>query len=208
VALGSEPTLPFDIVESTWLVKLPNRILTTEELIGFRAQALSKHKSFVMDMMDRVDETKRRNLRVFEIKYRHTIKDWDFKPGTLVQMRNSTIEKNLDRKMYPRYKGPLVVIRRSKGGAYILAEMDGTVLREKVAAFRVLPHVARYEPIDLPEDITKLIDINTEQLESMVNDDEESYGGLGPDYPFDAIPNLRLEDNNEEDAVDSQEKDI
>ena len=122
-----------------------------------------------------------------------SIKDFDFKPGTLVQVRNTRIEKSLDRKMHPRYMGPMIVIRRTKGGAYILAEMDGSVLREKVAAFRVLPHKARYEPIALPDNIHDLIDLDPLQLRQMVEEEEvdESYSP-GRDLVFDAIPNLRM----------------
>lgn len=191
---GAEPILPFDIVESTWLVNPPNRILTREELIGYRAQALSKHRTFVNNMRARVDENKRRELRNFEKKYRNVIYDFDFKPGQLVQVRNTAIEKDLDRKMYPRYRGPLVVIRRTQGGSYIIAEMDGTVFKEKVGAFRVIPHKARYEPIDLPENIYDLIDMTKEQLERMATEDldEESKKSKGRDYIFDDIPNLRL----------------
>ncbi|THU82083.1 hypothetical protein K435DRAFT_591659, partial [Dendrothele bispora CBS 962.96] len=58
IALGAEPILPLDIVESTWLVKLPDRVLTLEELIGYRAQALAKHRVHVEDMIKRVDEGK------------------------------------------------------------------------------------------------------------------------------------------------------
>ena len=92
--------------------------------------------------------------------------------------------------MYARYKGPMVVIRRAHGGAYILAEMDGTVLKDKVAAFRVMPHWARYKPIELPEDIHELIDLNPDQLEAMVEDNDEVE--VGRDFIFDAIPNLRI----------------
>ena len=201
IVLGAEPLLPFDIVESTWLVKLPNRILTTDELIGYRAQALARHRVHVQDMIDRVSERKLSELRKFEKKYRHVIKDWDFKPGTLVQVRNTRIEKNLDRKMYPRYLGPMIVIKRSRGGAYILAEMDGTVLREKVAAFRVLPHKARYEPIELPANIHDLIDLNSEQLKTLVEDNStELPWSPGKDYIFEGMPNMKVPvyDNNGE----------
>jgi hypothetical protein len=97
--------------------------------------------------------------------------------------------------MYPRYKGPMVVIRRTRGGSYIVAEMDGTVLKTKIGAFRVLPHRARYEPIELPKDIHDLIDLTRDQLDRMVKDEEvkavRSLQNSG-DPVFDKIPNLRL----------------
>ncbi|KAF8828366.1 hypothetical protein HHX47_DHR4000660 [Lentinula edodes] len=202
---GAEPLLPFDIVESTWLVNPPNRILTRDELIGYRAQALSKHNSFIEKVRRRVDANKVAELRRFERKYRHTIKDWDFKPGQLVQVRNSGIEKSLDRKMYPRYRGPMVVIRRTKGGSYIIAEMDGTVLKEKVGAFRVLPHFTRNEPIELPNNIHELIDLTAEQLDLMVEDEDEDWMSPENDYIFDAIPHLRLSDTDSDEELSEGE---
>ena len=200
IVTGAEPILPLDIVESTWLVKPPDRVLTLEELLGFRAQALAKHRTHVNEMRERVDENKRIALIKFEKEFGNTIRDYDFKPGTLVQVRNTQIEKSLDRKMYPRYKGPMIVIRRTKGGSYVIAEMDGSVLKEKVAAFRVLPHAARYEPIQLPENIHDLIDLDSEQLEAMIEEDNEN--PKNADFIFDAIPNLRL-DGEDSDAEDN-----
>ena len=66
LCLGAEPLLPFDIVEVTWLVNLPNRILSREELI---AQALSKHRTFVNNVRDQVDEIKIKELKAFEKKH-------------------------------------------------------------------------------------------------------------------------------------------
>jgi hypothetical protein len=191
---GAEPILPLDIVESTWLVKLPNRFLSREELIGFRAQALAKHRTHVTAMRDRITEEKRRRLIKYKREYIHTIKPLNFEPGDLVQVRNTAIEKNLDRKMFPRYFGPCVVIRRTKGGSYILAEMDGTLLRGKYGAFRILPHAARYH-IDLPTEIKDLIQLSKDELEAMANEDEPTEYELGVDYIFDRAQNLRLNGN-------------
>jgi hypothetical protein len=47
------------------------------------------------------------------------------------------------RKTKPRYLGPYEVIRQTKGGSYILAEMDGHVMRQAYAAFRLLPYITR-----------------------------------------------------------------
>ena len=91
--------------------------------------------------------------------------------------------------MYPRYRGPMVVICHTRGGSYIIAEMDGTVLKEKVGAFRVLPHMECYKPIELLENIHDLIDLMAEQLENLV-EKEDLMEGCMEHFIFNAIPNL------------------
>ena len=75
-------------------------------------------------------------------------------PGDLVLMRNTAIEDHLNRKLKPRWLGPLIVIKQSVGGSYLLAEMDGTMLK-----FRVIPYFAR-ERITLNKRITAIIDLS------------------------------------------------
>jgi hypothetical protein len=85
-------------------------------------------------------------------------------------MRNTQVEKSLNRKMHPRYIGPLIIISRNYGGAYILAELDGTVLHRPIATFRLLPYFAR-KNIPLPDE---LIDIDTaclQEMEKSINTD-------------------------------------
>jgi hypothetical protein len=78
-------------------------------------------------------------------------------------MRNTQIEKSLNRKMRARYLGPLIVIARNFGGTYILCELDGSVLHCPVAAFRLLPYLAR-KSIPLPPNF---LDIDEEHLEAL-----------------------------------------
>ena len=70
----------------------------------------------------------------------------------------------------------MVVICHTRGGSYIIAEMDGTVLKEKVGAFRVLPHMECYTPIELPDNIHDLIDLMAEQLENLVEKEDLTEG--------------------------------
>ena len=37
MVMGAHPTIPLDVTEATWLVALPDRVLTDDELIGYRA---------------------------------------------------------------------------------------------------------------------------------------------------------------------------
>ncbi|EIN11610.1 hypothetical protein PUNSTDRAFT_24158, partial [Punctularia strigosozonata HHB-11173 SS5] len=64
----------------------------------------------------------------------------DFQPGALVLVRNSDNEKNLSGKTNPRYLGPMVVVRRNAGRAYLLAELDGCLSRLRYAAARLVPY--------------------------------------------------------------------
>jgi hypothetical protein len=114
----------------------------------------------------------------FEEKYIRTIKDFDFKRGDLVLMWNTAIEKSLNRKMKPRYLGQLIVLSRNRGGAYILCELDGSVLRNTVAVFQLVPYFAR-KSIDLPDGA---MDISMEKLREMerqeTTEEDEGNGGM------------------------------
>ena len=94
-------------------------------------------------------------------------------------MRNSAIDKSIGRKMRNRYLGPLIVVSRNRGGAYILCELDGSVFHRPIAAFRVIPYFAR-ESLSIP-DLDKFLDIDTarlRELESSTLEDPEELEDL------------------------------
>ena len=94
----------------------------------------------------------------FKRHHSHTIRDFDFKAGDLILIRNTAIEKALNQKMRPRYFGPMVVISRNRGGTYIICNLDGTLGHAPIAAFRVVPYPAR-EKLELP-DIEQYINVS------------------------------------------------
>ena len=101
----------------------------------------------------------------FEQEHFSTITDYNFKLGDLVLIRNTTIEKSLNRKMRARYIGPLIVISRNKGGAYIISELNRSVFDRPIAAFCVIPYFAR-QRIDVPP-LDELIDITSRRLREL-----------------------------------------
>lgn len=199
-ATGTHPVLPIDVKEATWLVKPPTGVLTDEELIASRARALAKHRVHIRQLMRRIDEDKLKQLERYEKDNAAVIKDYKFEPGDLVLVRNTIIEGSLDRKMKPRYLGPMIVISRRPGGAYVVAEMNGAVLKTRIGAFRVVPYFARTK-IDIPEgvlNLTGLREDELDQIDSLAEDEvllENSQVESSRDYLMDGV---NLDDSDEE----------
>ena len=139
---GVEPLLPFDITEATYLVP-PQSGMTSTDLLALRARQLQKRPTDLADIHARVMKARFSSVRQFEKKYANSIKTYEFSVGDMVLIRNSRVEMSLDRKAKPRWIGPMVVVRRTEGGSYILAELDGTVSKLRFAGFRVVPYHAR-----------------------------------------------------------------
>ena len=175
---GTHPLLPLDIAEANYLSPPPESILTTTELITRRAITLQKRRDQLAELHSKVHTARLKAAIRFEQEHTHTMRNFDFKMGDLVLVRNTAIEKSLNRKMRARYLGPLIVITRNKGGAYIIAELDGAVFDRPIAAFRVIPYFARTK-LDLPP-LEELIDISQNRLKEMSEstdvdpDDEEA----------------------------------
>jgi len=170
-ATGTHPLIPLDISEATYLQPAPDSILSTTDLIARRAIALQKRASDLEKLHSSVFNTRRRAALKFERIHLRTIRDYDFKRGNLVLMRNTKIEKSLNRKMRPRYLGPLVVVSRNRRGAYIVCELDGSVYHRPIAAFRLIPYFPR-KSIPLPD---TALDIDTQRLRELEASDDVDF---------------------------------
>jgi hypothetical protein len=143
MAHGVKPVLPFDITLATFLVPDVAQQLSTADLIAVRTRQLQRRESDLAAVHSNVLRSRFESVKQFERSFKRTIRDHDFQPSALVLMRNSAIETDLSRKSKPRYFGPMVVIRRSPGGAYRLAELDSAVSRLRYAVFHLVPYHAR-----------------------------------------------------------------
>ena len=190
-ATGTHPILPLDIAEATYLLPPPTSTLSTTDLIASRAIALQKRKSHLSALHSKVMAARVQAAVPFECKHSATVRDFNFSRGDLVLVCNMAIEKALNRKMRARYLGPLVIVSRNKGGAYIICELNGSVFDRPVAAFRVVPYFAR-KSITLP-DLSDFLDISVTRLRDMEdsaslgNDDPEAFDmPLEPDAASDS----------------------
>ena len=167
---GSHPILPFDLAEANCLAPPTDFPISTADLIWQRAEALQNRYQAVQELREGKYAERIANALEFEKKFDHRIKDYHFEAGSVVLMRDSAIAKSLNSKAAPRYKGPLVVISRNRGGAYILAELNGVVMDHPIAAHRVRPFFGRGTPLTIPENA---LDVTPDRIAQMAESTEE-----------------------------------
>ncbi|KAI0926577.1 hypothetical protein AcV7_005472 [Taiwanofungus camphoratus] len=161
--MGTHPLIPLNIVKAIYLQPPPTSILSMTNLIAQRAIALQKHVEQVAELKSKVYEAHQTVALHFEKEHKHSIKDFNFKCGDLVLIRNTKIEKSLNSKMCPRYLGPLIVVLYNKGSTYIVCKLDSTVLNRPITAFQVISYFAR-QSIPIPDNLE---DVSMEHLRKL-----------------------------------------
>ena len=183
---GTHPLLPLDIAEATYLLPPPDAPLSTTDLIATHAVALQKRRAHLAKLASDIYSVRIKAAIHFKQEHFSPITDYNFKLGDLVLIRNIAIEKSLNHKMRVRYIGPLIVLSRNKGGAYIISELNGSVFDRPIAAFRIIPYFAR-QRIDVPP-LDELTNITSRQLreleETTLSDlDDEDEDVVANRYP-------------------------
>ncbi|KZS86376.1 hypothetical protein SISNIDRAFT_420989 [Sistotremastrum niveocremeum HHB9708] len=176
MAHGVEPTLPLDITESTFLGPSFRRQTTLNELIGIRARQLQKRPDDLAKMHEQVLKRRHMSALQYSRRFHSSLRTFDFTRGMVVLARNiiidylsiTIIDKGIGNKTEPRYIGPYLVIRKTVGGAYVLAELTGAILSTRFSANRLVPLYSRRSKS--PDDIliipiTQTFEPNTEFIE-------------------------------------------
>ena len=144
---GTEPLLPFDLAEASFMSEAYHPGMTAEDLLIARIQQLQKKPEDIKLAAKTLKDHRIRSKKLFEQRFHARLRQDSFEPGSLVLVRNSATEMELNRKTKPRYLGPYQVVRAHDGGqSYILAELDGTIWNKYVATFRIIPYITRNDP--------------------------------------------------------------
>jgi hypothetical protein len=93
---------------------------------------------------------------------------YEFEPGTLVLVRNSKVEYELSKKTKLRYLGPMIVVWHTKGGSYMLAELDGAISKLRFTAFRVIPY---YPCSEERVSVTQMTGLDKESIDQLEADE-------------------------------------
>ena len=142
---GVHPLLPCDLAEVTFMVPRFKEHMTDVELIMARTRQLAKMPEDLARARETLEKSRFESKEKFDRRFGQRIRRTSFVPGELVIIRNSPLEKtvSINKKVENRYMGPYRVVRETRGKAYVLAELNGNVLRASVAAFRLIPYVSR-----------------------------------------------------------------
>ena len=165
-----EPILPFDIIQATFLVPDLTQPLSTEDLLATHARQLQKCPTNLATIHDCITASCYTSICQFEKCYENTIRDFNFVPGSLVLVCNSSLTMD---KMKPQYLGPMIVIWHTCNGTYQLGKLDGAVLWLHYAAFRLIPYHTHS-----PSYISVMHVMDGNDLASH-DDDDTSGGGAG-----------------------------
>jgi hypothetical protein len=159
---GTHPLLPFDLTEATFLVEGFHSGMETSELLALRIRQLQKLDEDLERAAETLKKARIRSREQFHRRFKRRLQKSEYAEGDLVLVRNSRLEMTVTKfKTEPRYIGPYEVVRRTKGGSYVLKELDGAIHAQNYAAFRLVPYIHRDDPIlyelsnnPLPEDTT------------------------------------------------------
>ena len=110
------------------------------DLLALRIRQLERRPSDVAKAADVLRKTRLNSKEQFGKKFAHRLRRDTFQEGDLVLVRNTAIEREMNRKHKPRYLGPYQVVRQTHNGASIIKELNGDISRESVAAFRLLAY--------------------------------------------------------------------
>jgi len=107
---GVHPVLPFDLVQATFMVEGFRSNMTSEELLALRIRQLEKHPEDLARAADTLKKAQFKLKEQFERKFSLWLQKGHYKPGELVLVHNTIIEKELNCKTKPRYLGPFSVV--------------------------------------------------------------------------------------------------
>jgi hypothetical protein len=144
---GTEPLLPFDLLEATFLTQSITSGMSHSKLLAARLLQLQKRPEDLAAATAALFASRFKSKEHFDAEYEHRMRycgrdliGSPLMPGEWVLVANTPAQKSLSRKTKPCYLGPYLIHRETKAGTYLLCKPDGTVNLQAIACDRLLPY--------------------------------------------------------------------
>lgn len=134
---GQEAVLPIDFTEESILMTNWEKIRTPAELLEARMIQIENREADKAVARERVKASREASVAYHNDRFSDRQHNRDFKSGDLVMVRNSQQDNGRGVRKEPRWRGPYRIVRINQGGAFILREITGALLKEKIPGSRI-----------------------------------------------------------------------
>ncbi|KAI0323875.1 hypothetical protein GY45DRAFT_1228530, partial [Cubamyces sp. BRFM 1775] len=102
-----------------------------------RIKQLARREEDIGRAVEQQYQSRLRAVNDFMRRNAHRIRTEGYEPGTWVLVHETWLDVQHGHKGALRWAGPYVVFKRDESGSYLLRELDGTLLRVRVAGSRL-----------------------------------------------------------------------
>ena len=134
---GQQPLFPFYFTDRTWHMLDWVDVNSTKDLLAIRAKQLSCRDEYIGEASAKAEKARLKAAEYFFQKNKARMTSGDYENGTMVLVWNNALDFTFGNKGALRWSGPYIVVQRRPSGAYVLAELDGTVLSKPFATCRL-----------------------------------------------------------------------
>src|SRR5258708_39974270 len=105
-------------------------------------------------------------MDAYNQRHANCMKHGEYAKGELVLVYNEALENQMSGKGTLKWRGPYAVVARQPSGAYVVQELDGSVLKQPIAWKRMKSYVPRrgLEPVVLAPKWLSVVDDIEEDL--------------------------------------------
>ncbi len=133
---GVHCLFPFDVADRSWFVLDWHEVKSTEDLLSLRMKQLARREEDIGTAVQHLDESRRRSADDANRRNAHRLAE-PLDPNTWVLIHETWLDNQHGNKGALRWAGPYVVHQQHPSGSYSIRELDGSLLKEKVAASRL-----------------------------------------------------------------------
>ena len=170
---GQDPLHSFDMMDRSWHALDWNKVKSTADLLGLRIKQLSRREEYIGEASERMRKERQKAADYFLERNKARMIENAYSPGMVVLVWNNFLDFQFGNKGALRWMGPYIVVQRRPTGSYVLAELDGAVMKKPVAAKRLkLYHyrgikepIVRIEWAGKAEEEYDIVDEDEEDLE-------------------------------------------
>jgi hypothetical protein len=112
----------------TFLIEGFDQGLTSEDLLILHIQQVKHCDTDITNSMQILQNSRLASKHPFEKWFETRLVQGSYTPGDIVLVRNTAIEKELNRKTKPTHLGPYKVVQQTLGNSYVLEETNSCLL--------------------------------------------------------------------------------